>query len=133
MIHYRTGDLLQSDAEALVNAVNCIGVMGRGIALQFKKAFPDNFTAYAAACTRGEVQIGRMFVFTTNAATGPKYVVNFPTKQHWRGASRLEYIDSGMVALVAEIRRYALRSIAIPPLGSGLGRLEQYHDCPAAI
>ncbi|HET7308190.1 MAG TPA: macro domain-containing protein [Gammaproteobacteria bacterium] len=124
MIEYKTGDILAENVEALVNTVNCIGVMGRGIALQFKKAFPDNFKAYAAACKRGDVQPGRMFVFDTGGLTYPRYIVNFPTKRHWRGKSRLEDIDAGLIALVAEIRARGIRSIAIPPLGSGLGGLD---------
>lgn len=123
MVRYVEGNILKSKAEALINTVNCVGVMGRGIALQFKKAFPDNFKAYAAACKRDEVQIGRMFVHETAQLTGPRYIINFPTKVHWRGKSRLEYIESGLEALIAEIRRLGIRSIAVPPLGSGLGGL----------
>ena len=93
MIEYRSGDILKSGAEALVNTVNCVGVMGRGIALQFKNAFPDNFAAYASACKRGEVQPGRMFVFDTGRLIPPKYIINFPTKRHWRGKSRIEDIE----------------------------------------
>lgn len=124
MIEYKQGDILQDDAEALVNTVNCVGAMGRGIALQFKKAFPANFKAYAAACKNAEVQPGRMFVFKTGQITNPRYIINFPTKRHWRGASRLEDIDSGLQALVETIRQQNIQSIAIPPLGSGLGGLE---------
>ena len=123
MIEFRTGDILQADAEALVNTVNCVGIMGRGVALQFKNEFPDNFAAYRAACARGEVQPGRMFVFETNSLTNPKVIVNFPTKRHWRGKSRMEDIASGLNALVKEIADRKIRSIAIPPLGSGLGGL----------
>lgn len=123
MIEYKTGNVLAEDAEALVNSVNCVGVMGRGIALQFKKAFPDNFTAHAAACRRTEVQPGRMFVFETQRMTNPRYIINFPTKRHWRGKSRLEDIEDGLTALVDEIRTRGIRSVAIPPLGSGLGGL----------
>ncbi len=123
MISFTTGDILRADAEALVNTVNCVGIMGRGIALQFKNAFPDNFRAYEAACKREEVRPGRMFVFATGALTNPKFIVNFPTKRHWKGKSRMEDIESGLDALVAEIRERGIRSIAIPPLGSGLGGL----------
>jgi O-acetyl-ADP-ribose deacetylase (regulator of RNase III) len=97
--------------------------MGRGIALQFKKAFPENFRAYEAACRRGEVQPGRMFVFATNQLTNPRYIINFPTKRHWRGKSRLSDIEAGLDALASEIRDRNIRTIAIPPLGSGLGGL----------
>lgn len=123
MIEYTSGNILEADAEALVNSVNCVGVMGRGIALQFKKAFPANFKAYAVACRRGEVQPGRMYVFETQGLTNPRYIINFPTKRHWRGKSRLADIDSGLEALVDVISRYGIRSIAIPPLASGLGGL----------
>ena len=123
MIKLTTGNLLTADAEALVNTVNCVGVMGRGIALQFKNDFPDNFRAYAAACARGEVQPGRMFVFETDTLTDPKFIINFPTKRHWRGKSRMEDIDTGLIALANEIARRGIRSIAVPPLGAGLGGL----------
>lgn len=124
MIEYTHGDILRSDAEALINTVNCVGVMGRGIALQFKEAFPANFKAYVAACKRAEVQPGRMFVFETGQLTPPRTIINFPTKRHWRGKSRMEDIDAGLVALVETIRERGIRSIAVPPLGSGLGGLD---------
>ncbi len=124
MIRLKTGDILAEDAEALVNTVNCVGIMGRGIALQFKKAFPANFKAYAEACRRGDVRPGRMFVFETGQLTNPRYIVNFPTKRHWRGNSRIEDIEAGLDALSSVIRERGIRSIAIPPLGSGLGGLE---------
>jgi len=126
-IRYKSGNILAEDAEAIVNTVNCVGVMGRGIALQFKKAFPDNFKAYAAACQREEVLPGKMFITDTGQLTNPRYIINFPTKRHWRGKSRMEDIDSGLAALVEEIRTRNISSIAIPPLGSGLGGLE-WHD-----
>lgn len=124
MIEFKTGNILAEDAEALVNTVNCVGIMGRGIALQFKKAFPENFEAYAVACKREEVQPGLMFVFDTNHLTNPRYIINFPTKRHWRGKSRIEDIESGLLSLKEEIRSRNIRSIAIPPLGSGLGGLD---------
>lgn len=123
MIEFRTGDILGAEAEALVNTVNCVGIMGRGIALQFKNLFPENFRAYQAACAQDQVQPGKMFIFETRTLTGPKFIINFPTKRHWRGKSRMEDIDSGLKALVEEIRTRGIRSIAIPPLGSGLGGL----------
>ena len=123
MIRFKAGDVLAEDAEALVNTVNCVGVMGRGIALQFKKAFPDNFKAYAEACRRREVKPGRMFVFETGALTNPRYIVNFPTKRHWRGRSRMEDVEAGLKALAAEIEARNIRSIAVPPLACGLGGL----------
>jgi len=124
MIEYKQGDLLAEPAETLVNTVNCVGFMGRGIALQFKRAFPENFKAYAAACRRGEVEPGRMLVFETGELTPPRYIVNFPTKRHWRGKSRIEDIERGLAALVAEVKERGIRSIAVPPLGAGLGGLE---------
>jgi len=124
MIEYKTGNILAEDAEALVNSVNCVGIMGRGIALQFKNAFPENYKSYAAACMRSEVQPGRMFVFETGRLTNPRYIINFPTKRHWRGKSRMEDMDAGLDALAQEIRSRNIRSIAIPPLGSGLGGLD---------
>jgi O-acetyl-ADP-ribose deacetylase (regulator of RNase III) len=124
MIEYRRGDILRADAEALVNTVNCVGVMGRGIALQFKNAFPDNFRAYEKACTREELQPGRMFVFETGRLTNPKYIINFPTKRHWRGNSRVADIEAGLKALADEIRKRGIRSVAVPPLGAGLGGLD---------
>ncbi|EIX6432926.1 macro domain-containing protein [Salmonella enterica] len=124
MIEYRHGDILHADTEAIINTVNCVGVMGRGIALQFKNAYPDNFKAYAKACKAEQVKPGKMFVFETNQLTGPRYIVNFPTKRHWKGKSRIEDIVSGLEDLVRVVENYNIRSIAIPPLGSGLGGLE---------
>lgn len=123
MITLTTGNLLESSADALINTVNCVGVMGKGIALQFKQAFPANFSAYAAACKAGDVQPGRMFITETGQLQPPRYIINFPTKRHWRNKSRLEDIDAGLVALSAEIERLGIRSIAVPPLGCGNGGL----------
>ncbi len=124
MIRFTQGDILTVDAEALVNSVNCVGVMGRGVALQFKNAFPANFKAYAAACRRGDVQPGRMFVYETGGLANPRYIINFPTKRHWRGKSRLEDIRDGLEALAGLITERRIRSVALPPLGSGLGGLD---------
>jgi len=124
MITIKTGDLLAEPAEALVNTVNCVGVMGRGVALQFRNAFPENYRAYKAACDRGEVQPGRMFIFDLGQLTRPRWIVNFPTKRHWRGNSRMEDIEAGLDALVREVHARGIRSIALPPLGSGLGGLD---------
>ncbi len=123
MIRFTSGDILTASVEALVNTVNCVGIMGRGIALQFKKAYPKNFKLYEAACARGEVQPGKMFVSETGKFS-PKYIINFPTKRHWRGKSRIEDIENGLDALAREIRERKIRSIAVPPLGSGLGGLD---------
>jgi len=124
MIEYRKGDILEADVEALVNSVNCVGVMGRGVALQFKKAWPDNFKEYAKACSRKEVQPGKMLVYETGRLTNPRYIINFPTKRHWRSKSRIEDIEAGLQALKNEIQKRNIRSIALPPLGSGLGGLD---------
>lgn len=130
MIEYTTGDLLKDDAEALVNTVNCVGVMGRGIALQFKKAWPENFKAYEAACKREEVQPGRMFVFETGQLTLPRYIINFPTKRHWRGASRIADIEAGLVALVDTIKSMGIRTIAIPPRFERVAELVEGFESP---
>ena len=124
MIEPATGNLLAADAEALVNTVNCVGFMGKGIALQFKQAFPLNFKAYEKACRAHEVQPGRMFIYETGSMVNPRYIINFPTKRHWRGNSRIEDIESGLKALIEDVKRLGIRSIAIPPLGSGLGGLD---------
>ncbi|HJM48850.1 MAG TPA: macro domain-containing protein [Alphaproteobacteria bacterium] len=123
MIELKRGNLLEADAEALVNTVNTVGVMGKGIALQFKKAFPDNFQAYKAACDSNAVEIGHMFVFDRETMINPRFIINFPTKRHWRAKSRLADVDVGLRALVAEVRSRKIRSIAVPPLGAGLGGL----------
>jgi O-acetyl-ADP-ribose deacetylase (regulator of RNase III) len=124
VIRYVEGDILEAQSEALVNTVNSVGVMGRGVALQFKRAYPENYKAYVAACKRGEVRPGRMFVFDRGKLAEPRYIINFPTKIHWRGKSRIEHIESGLEALISEIRTRHIRSVAIPPLGSGLGGLD---------
>lgn len=124
MIEYAKGNLLEADAEALVNTVNCVGFMGKGIALQFKQAFPENFEAYSRACKNSEVRPGTMFIFETRSMIAPKYIINFPTKRHWKGKSRLEDIDAGLDALVDDVARLGIKSIAVPPLGCGLGGLD---------
>lgn len=123
MITYTRGNLLEADVEALVNAVNCVGVMGKGIALAFKQRFPANMAAYAAACKTGEVQPGRMFVTETGELIGPRWIINFPTKQHWRDPSRPDWIEAGLAELRRFIELNPLRSIAIPALGCGHGGL----------
>lgn len=119
-----SGNLFDAKVEALVNPVNTAGVMGKGLALQFKQAFPANYEAYAEACKRGEVVVGKMFVFERGGAGRPRYIINFPTKQHWRSDSKLEYIEQGLDDLLRVIADRKIQSIAIPPLGAGLGRLE---------
>lgn len=123
MIELKQGNLLDADAEALVNTVNCVGIMGKGIALQFKQAFPENFRQYAQACRSSKVQPGQMFVVSTGNLFNPHYIINFPTKRHWKGNSRIEDIEIGLKALIAEIKRLNIKSIAIPPLGCGNGGL----------
>ncbi|MBU1903529.1 MAG: macro domain-containing protein [Proteobacteria bacterium] len=123
MIKLTQGNMLEADVEALVNTVNCVGVMGKGIALQFKQAFRDNFQAYANACRKGEVKPGLMFIFPTDRMINPKYIINFPTKRHWKEKSKLEYIEQGLNALVKEVGRLGIKAIAIPPLGCGYGGL----------
>jgi O-acetyl-ADP-ribose deacetylase (regulator of RNase III) len=124
MIRLVQGNILEADAEALVNTVNCVGVMGKGIALQFKQAYPANFRAYERACKAGEVQPGRMFVTATDSLVNPRYIINFPTKRHWRQPSRMEDIRAGLDALVSELRERRIQSVAIPPLGCGNGGLD---------
>lgn len=123
MLNFTSGDLLRDRSDALVNTVNCVGVMGRGVALQFKKAFPENFKLYKEACDRGEVMPGRMFVTERNTLGGPRFIINFPTKRHWRGNSRIEDIEAGLHDLREVVHRLNLKSLAMPPLGSGLGGL----------
>lgn len=124
MIHLTHGDILKHEADALVNTVNCVGVMGRGIALQFRRAFEDNYEAYRKASKAKEIQPGRMFVFERSALEKPRWIINFPTKRHWRGKSRIEDIKAGLVDLVRVIQEKDIQSIAIPPLGCGLGGLD---------
>lgn len=124
MITYTRGNLLKADVEALVNTVNTVGVMGKGIALMFKEAFPYNLAAYEAACKAGEVKVGQMFVTERRELMGPKWIINFPTKNHWRHPSKLSWIEDGLIDLKRVITERNIRSIAIPPLGSGNGGLE---------
>lgn len=121
MMRFTTGNLLEADVEALVNTVNTVGVMGKGIALMFKEAFPANHREYAAACERGEVKIGQMFVTEDHSLTGPRWIINFPTKKHWRTRTRIEWIEAGLVDLRRVVEERGIRSIAVPPLGCGQG------------
>ncbi len=124
MIEEGSGNLLTADVDALVNTVNTVGVMGKGIALQFKRAYPANFAAYRAACDRGEIRPGEMFVFDTAVRGRRRYVINFPTKRHWKSNSRLEDISAGLDDLVRVVREREITSIAIPALGCGNGGLD---------
>lgn len=123
MIESTTGNLLDAEVDALVNTVNCVGVMGKGIALQFKQRFPDMFECYKIASKHGKIIPGKMSIFITNDETG-KYIINFPTKRHWRDKSLIEDIDSGLIDLIEIIKNNQIKSIAIPPLGCGLGGLD---------
>lgn len=113
----------QEDVDAIVNTVNCVGIMGKGIALQFKKKWPENFKAYELACKLGEVRLGKMFIYDSGGLVKPNYIINFPTKKHWRGKSELNAIKDGLKDLVQQIKNLGIQSIAIPPVGCGLGGL----------
>ena len=122
MIHFTAGNIFAQPAEAIVNPVNCVGVMGRGLALQFKRRHPDAFLAYRQACRQRALRPGRVFVFGTERST-PRWIAHLPTKDHWRDPSTLGYIRAGLDSLADAIHRHGMRSIAIPPIGCGLGQL----------
>jgi O-acetyl-ADP-ribose deacetylase (regulator of RNase III) len=124
MINFTKGNMMTSPAEALVNTVNTVGVMGKGIALQFKEEFPANFVTYKTACSTGDLVPGKLLVTREKNSTGEeKLIINFPTKLHWRNPSKYEYIKDGLTELVKAIQEYKIKSIAIPPLGCGNGGL----------
>ena len=133
MITFTQGNLLEADVQAVVNTVNTVGIMGRGIALMFKERFPDNFEAYVRACSAGGVQVGRMFVTENTEFLGPQWIINFPTKTHWRVKTRIEWIEEGLKDLVRTIRDRNIHSIAIPPLGCGNGGLDWQDVRPAIV
>lgn len=124
MISYTQGNLLEARVDALVNTVNTVGVMGAGIALMFKERFGRNFDLYAAACKAQQVKVGEMFLTETGELDGPRWIINFPTKEHWKGRSRLEWVESGLEDLKRVLRERKIRSVAIPPLGAGNGGLD---------
>jgi O-acetyl-ADP-ribose deacetylase (regulator of RNase III) len=125
MLRYITGNILESPAQALVNTVNTVGVMGKGIALQFKNAFPDNYKIYAKACKNQEFHVGQLIVTEEESLlAGKKTIINFPTKTHWKYPSEYEYIESGLAELVIVLEEKNIQSIAIPPLGAGNGGLD---------
>lgn len=123
MITAANGNLLEADVDALVNTVNTVGVMGKGIALQFKRAYPQMYKDYASACKRGEVHLGKMHVWPTGQMAGPRFIINFPTKGHWKSRSRLPDIQTGLLDLVRVVDEQGITSIAVPPLGCGHGGL----------
>jgi O-acetyl-ADP-ribose deacetylase (regulator of RNase III) len=124
MTEFVEGNILEADAQALVNTVNTVGVMGKGIALQFKKAFPEIFADYERACARGEVVMGRMHVYDRGSLLNPRYIINFPTKKHWKGKSRMANIEAGLEDLIRQVKALGITSIAVPPLGCGHGGLK---------
>ena len=124
MLRFTQGNLLEARVDALVNTVNTVGVMGKGIALMFKERFPENYQAYAAACKAETVRVGEMFVSAGVELAGPRWIINFPTKKHWLHPTKLEWVRDGLAALKAVIREKQIRSIALPPLGCGNGGLE---------
>lgn len=124
MMRFTQGNLLEAPVEAVVNTVNTVGVMGKGIALMFKERFPENYKAYAAACKAGEVKVGSMFVSPGAELEGPQWIINFPTKKDWKHPTKLEWVESGLQALKQVIREKQIRTIALPPLGCGNGGLD---------
>jgi O-acetyl-ADP-ribose deacetylase (regulator of RNase III) len=124
MMTFAQGNLLEAQVDALVNTVNTVGVMGKGIALMFKERFPENYKAYVAACKAGEVRVGEMFVTSVPELGGPRWIINFPTKQQWFQPTKLEWVRRGLVALKDVIREKQIKSIAVPPLGCGNGGLD---------
>lgn len=119
MINFVKGDILLSNDEAIINPVNIVGVMGKGLALQFKEKYPLNFKLYHNACKNNKVQIGKMYATRENN----KIIINFPTKKHWRNPSKIEYINSGLDSLILLIQQNNIKSVSIPPLGCGCGGL----------
>lgn len=127
MLEFARGNIFEADVQALVNTVNTVGVMGKGIALQFSRQFPEIMPIYEAACKSGSLVVGTVQTIPLSRLTGmsgPQFIINFPTKKHWKGNSKLEYIESGLQSLRDEIAKHGITSIAVPPLGCGLGGLE---------
>ncbi len=125
MLRFTTGNLMDSSAEALVNTVNTVGVMGKGIALQFKRAFPHNYEMYRQACLNGTFQTGQLLAFKdSDLLLGERLIINFPTKKHWKSPSTYDYIESGLIALAAYLKTNAVKSLAMPALGCGNGGLD---------
>lgn len=127
IIEYKNGDMFDEPTEAIVNTVNCVGVMGKGVALEFKRRWPSNFKAYKIACADKSLIPGKMFIFDNGGfldSEKHRFLINFPTKQHWRSKSKIEYVKDGLVDFVEQIRRLGIKSVALPPLGCGNGGLE---------
>jgi O-acetyl-ADP-ribose deacetylase (regulator of RNase III) len=134
MIRFTQGNLLEASAEALVNTVNTVGVMGKGIALMFKEAFPENYRLYREACQTKNVKVGRVFATERrDFLSGPKWIINFPTKEHWRAPSRIEWIRDGLIDLRRFVEQHKIRSVALPPLGSGNGGLDWQEVRPLIV
>ncbi|MCV9963936.1 macro domain-containing protein [Pararhizobium sp. BT-229] len=123
MIEYREGDLLADDADALVNTVNCVGAMGKGIALAFKSEYPENYRLYKSACDRGEVRPGGLFVTEPGSMFGPRFIVNVATKDDWRDGSKMEWVENGARAISAFCMSARIGTIAVPALGCSNGGL----------
>jgi O-acetyl-ADP-ribose deacetylase (regulator of RNase III) len=127
MIHLTSGNIFEADTQGIVNPVNCVGVMGAGLAKKFKQFYPDMFEAYKEQCTKGELQPGTIFTWVVDLWGEPvsaHYIFNFPTKKHWRDPSTISYIRSGLTTLVKVMKRHDVHSVALPALGCGLGGLE---------
>lgn len=123
MIEYTTGNILEAQVDALVNPINTVGIMGKGLALQFKTSYPEMFVEYKKQCNKGRIKVGNVYIYETKLAI-PRYIINFPTKEHWKNPSKIEYIIEGLNSLYWVLLKYPIKSIAIPPLGCGLGGLD---------
>lgn len=132
MITFTRGNIFHSDAEAIVNTVNTVGASGKGLALTFKRLYPFNEVIYRKACESGKVRIGKMLMTTTDSCLNTKWIVNFPTKEHFRNPSKIEWIEEGLKDLRKVIINYEIKSIAIPALGAGLGGLD-WEEVKSAI
>lgn len=123
-IKYIEGDIFDQKVTAIVNTVNCVGVMGKGLALQFKKKYPENFSFYKSACDDNRVRPGKMLIFDRGGNKSPRFLINFPTKDDWRNPSKLEYVETGLIDLIKRIQELNIKSIAVPALGCDLGKLD---------
>ncbi|MFZ5865569.1 MAG: macro domain-containing protein, partial [Thermodesulfobacteriota bacterium] len=121
MVEILVGDIFESGAQTLVNTVNCVGVMGKGVALQFKERFQAMFKDYQARCRHGEVRLGKPYLYTSLVHP---WVLNFPTKDHWRSVTKLDDIVRGLEYVVKHYKQWGITSLAVPPLGCGEGRLD---------